>query len=154
MIGIVLALLLGVVAGLRTMTAPAAISWAAWRGGLALDGTWLAVLGYRYTPFVLTALALVEFVTDQLPATPSRTVPVQFGARLASGALCGAAVGLPEGQLAGGLIAGVIGAVIGTLGGAAARGRLAAALGRDRPAAILEDVVAIILAALVVWVLS
>ena len=38
---------------------------------------------------------------------------------------------------------GVVGAVIGTLGGAAARGRLAAAFGSDRPAAFIEDAVAI-----------
>lgn len=154
MTGIGVALLLGVVAGLRTMTAPAAVSWAAWLGFLQLGGTWLAVLDYRFTPFVLTALALAEFVTDFLPSTPSRTVPVQFGARLASGALCGAAIGLSAGQLVAGIVAGVIGAVIGTLGGAAARGRLAAALDRDRPAALLEDAVAIVLAALAVWLLS
>lgn len=151
---IILALLIGLVAGLRTMTAPAAIAWAARLGFLPLGGTGLAVLGYRFTPFLLTALALAEFVTDQLPSTPSRTVPVQCGARLASGALCGAAIGLPAGSLAGGIVAGVVGAVIGTLGGAAARGRLAAAFGRDRPAAFIEDAVAIIGAAAIVGALS
>ena len=32
-------------------------------------------------------LALGELVTDQLPTTPSRTVPVQFGTRIVMGAL-------------------------------------------------------------------
>jgi uncharacterized membrane protein len=42
-----------------------------------------------------------------------------------------------------GLIAGVVGAIVGTLGGRALRGQLAAALGSDRPAALIEDGVAI-----------
>ena len=41
-------------------------------------------------PMFLTALALAEYVADQHPRTPSRKVPMQFGARLVSGALCGA----------------------------------------------------------------
>ena len=77
----VLALLIGVVAGLRTMTAPAVVSWAAYLGRMHLEGTWLAFLGYAWTPYILSALALAELVTDQLPKTPSRKVPMQFGAR-------------------------------------------------------------------------
>jgi uncharacterized membrane protein len=45
-----LALLIGVVAGLRTMTAPAAVSWAAHLGGLPLQGTPLAFMGATVTP--------------------------------------------------------------------------------------------------------
>ena len=71
-----------------------------------------------------------------------------------TGALCGAAVGSASGLLVGGLIAGVIGAVIGTLGGYEARVRLARALGRDTPAALLEDFIAIAGAALIVGVLA
>jgi uncharacterized membrane protein len=138
-----LALLIGVVAGLRAMTAPAAVAWAAYLGRLDLSGTWLAFLGNVWARWVLTALALVELVADQLPSTPSRTVPVQFGARLATGALSGAAVGVAGGNWVGGLVAGVVGAVIGTLGGRAARARLAAAFGSDRPAAFIEDAVAV-----------
>ena len=148
-----LAFAMGVIAGLRTMTAPAAVSWAARSGWLDLSSSSLAFLGYAYTPWVLTALALVELVTDQLPSTPSRTVPVQFGARLVSGALCGAAMGAPSGSLSLGLAAGVAGAVAGTLGGRAARGKLASAFGSDPPAAFLEDAVAIGGAALIVMAL-
>ncbi|HEY1434389.1 MAG TPA: DUF4126 domain-containing protein, partial [Thermoanaerobaculia bacterium] len=43
---LVLAFLIGVVAGLRVMTAPAAVSWAARLGWLHLEGTPLAFLGY------------------------------------------------------------------------------------------------------------
>ena len=93
--------------------------------------------------WILTLLALVELVTDQLPSTPSRTVPVQFGARIIMGALSGAAIGSAGGAMIGGLLAGIFGAVIGTLGGRAVRAQLAAAFGGDRPAALIEDVVAI-----------
>ena len=138
-----LALVMGIVAGLRAMTAPAAVSWAAHAGLLDLGGSWLAFLGYAFTPWVLTVLALGEFVTDQLPSTPSRTVPIQFATRVLTGGLSGAAIGVAGGSLVTGLVAGMIGAVIGTLGGHTVRGRLASAFGSDRPAALLEDAVAI-----------
>ena len=149
-----LALLIGVVAGLRTFTAPTAISWAAWSGRLALEGSWLAVLGYTWTPWIFTLLAIGEFIGDQLPSTPSRTVPMQFGARLLSGAICGAAIGSPHGAMLGGLIAGIAGAIIGTLGGHAFRRRLAAVFKKDWPAAFVEDAIAIGGAWLIVQSLS
>jgi uncharacterized membrane protein len=119
------------------------VSWGARLGRLSLGSTSLAFLGYAYTPWIFSILAIGELITDQLPSTPSRTVPVQFGTRLLVGALCGGAIGASGGSLGAGAVAGVVGAVIGTLGGRAVRGRLAAAFGNDRPAAILEDVVAI-----------
>jgi uncharacterized membrane protein len=138
-----LALLIGIIAGLRAMTAPAAVAWATYLGRLDLSGTWLGLFGNVWVRWILTALALVELVTDQLPSTPSRTVPVQFGARILTGALSGAAVGAVGGSWVGGLLAGAAGAVVGTLGGRAFRARLAAAFGSDRPAAFIEDAVAI-----------
>jgi uncharacterized membrane protein len=148
-----LALLIGVIAGLRTMTAPAAVAWAAYLGRLDLSGTWLAFFGNVWARWILTALALVELVVDQLPSTASRTVPVQFGARITTGALSGAAIGAAGGSWVGGLVAGLVGAVIGTLGGRAFRSRLAAAFGSDRPAAFVEDAVAIGGALLIVMAL-
>ncbi|TPG42536.1 DUF4126 domain-containing protein [Sphingomonas koreensis] len=146
---IFLALAIGIVAGLRSMTAPAAIAWAASRGQLALDGSWLAFLGWRFTPWILSVLAVGELITDQLPATPSRKVPLQFGGRLLTGGISGAGVGYGTGSWILGLILGLIGAVIGTLGGAAVRARLAAAFGGDARAAFTEDAVAIVAAVLV-----
>ena len=146
---LLLAFIIGLVAGLRTMTAPAAIALAVGAGALSLGGSPLAFLGWRWTPWVFCVLAAGELVADQLPSTPSRKVPMQFGARIASGALCGAAIGVAQGALLPGLALGVAGAVAGTLGGAWARGRLAAAFGRDLPAALIEDAVAIGLAATV-----
>ena len=145
-----LALSIGVVAGLRTMTAPAAVSWAAHLGALDLSRSWLAFVGYAWAPLILTVAAIGELVVDQLPSTPSRTVPAQFGARILSGVLTGGAIGVAGGNWVGGAVAGVVGAAIGTLGGRALRARLAAAFGRDRPAAFLEDAVAIGAALLIV----
>jgi uncharacterized membrane protein len=148
-----LALLAGVVAGSRVFTAIAAVSWAARFGYLNRGESWLAFIGYAWTPWIFTLLAIVELVTDQLPSTPSRKVPMQFGARLISGALSGATIGASAGSWIGGLIAGVIGAVIGTFGGAEIRARMAKAFGRDTPAAFIEDAGAIILGLVIIWAL-
>ncbi|MEP6534170.1 MAG: DUF4126 family protein [Bryobacteraceae bacterium] len=139
-----LAFLIGVIAGLRSMTAPAAVSWAARLGWLHLDGTWLAFLGYSATPYIMTLLAVGELIADQLPATPSRKSPPGFIARLCSGALCGAALGATSEALIGGMVAGIAGAVVGTLGGYEFRVRLVKATGgKDLPIALLEDAIAI-----------
>jgi uncharacterized membrane protein len=147
----VLAFLIGVVAGLRSMTAPAAVSWAARLGWLHLDNTGLAFLGYTFTPYVLSALAIGELIADKLPKTPSRKALVGFVGRILTGALCGAALGATSQALVGGLLAGVIGAVAGTLGGYEFRARLVRAIGgNDLPIALLEDAIAICGALLIV----
>jgi uncharacterized membrane protein len=148
---LILAFLIGCVAGLRTMTAPAVVSWAAHLGWLPLDGTGLGFLGAAVTPWLLTAAAIAELVADQLPRTPSRKVPMQFGARIVSGAVCGAAFGIVGGSVIVGIIAGVAGAIAGTMVGSELRSRLARAVGRDLPIALLEDAVAIGAAA---WIIT
>ena len=152
MIVLLLALLIGGVAGLRTFTAPTVVSWAAYLGWLPLAGAPLAFMGSVWAVGILTMLAFVELVIDQLPSAPSRKAPGGFGARIVSGALSGAALGAPPGWLIAGGVAGIVGAVIGTLGGYAAR--LAAAFRRDMPAAFIEDAVAIIVAILIVMVIK
>lgn len=137
------ALLIGIVAGLRAMTAPAVVSWAVHLGWLPVSDGWTAFMGWRFTPWIFTVLAVAELITDTLPTTPSRKLPMPFAARLVSGALCGATVGAAGNMMLAGLLAGIVGAALGTYGGAWARGRLAAAFGRDVPAAFLEDIVAI-----------
>lgn len=147
-----LAFLIGVVAGLRSLTAPAVVSWGARLGWLHLENTWLAFLGAPITPYILSALAIGELITDKLPKTPSRKAPVGFAARVVTGALCGAALGAPSQSLVGGLLAGVAGAVAGTLGGYEARTRLVRAIGgKDFPIALIEDAIAIGGA---VWIVS
>jgi uncharacterized membrane protein len=143
--------LIGLVAGLRAMTAPAIVSWAAARAGIAPVTGWPAFMAYRWTPWVLLAAALGEWVTDQLPTTPSRKVPVQFTARIIMGGLSGATLGATGGSWPAGLALGAAGAVLGTLGGAACRGRMAMSFGSDRPAACLEDAAAVGLGVLAIW---
>jgi uncharacterized membrane protein len=153
-----LALAIGVVAGLRALTAPAAMCWAAYLGWFSLAGTPLDFMGSIWAAAVFTVLALSELVADQLPSTPSRKVLMQFSARLMSGALTGAAVGAAHQMHLHGfvacLVAGLVGAVIGTYGGAAVRAGLAKRFGRDLPAALIEDVVAIGGALLIVCTIS
>lgn len=142
---LLLALLIGVVAGLRAMTAPAAVAWAAALQWINLDNTWVEWLAHPITVTVLTILAVGELVTDRLPKTPSRKTAIQFGTRLVTGAFAGAVIGTAWGYKFGGLGAGMIGAVLGTLGGAEARRRLVAATGgRDLPIALSEDAVAVL----------
>ena len=140
----VLAFLIGVIAGLRALTAPAVVSWAARLGWIHLENTWLAFLGASITPYIASVLAIGEIINDKLPKTPSRKAPASFGARIAMGALCGAALGAGSEAWIGGLVAGVLGAVAGTLGGYEARTRAALAIGKkDLPIALIEDAIAI-----------
>jgi uncharacterized membrane protein len=141
---------LGVVAGLRSMTAPAAVSWAARTGRLRLDDTLLEFVGYAATSCVVGLLAAGELVVDKLPTIPSRKKPLTFCIRLVAGAISGAAAGKSRGSMAGGLAGGLAGAVAGTLGGYECRVRGAKAVGRDLPVALMEDAIAIGVAALVV----
>lgn len=146
------AFLIGVIAGLRSMTAPAAISWAARLGWLRLENTGLAFLGFVATPYILSAFAIGELINDKLPKTPSRKEPMPFIARIATGALSGAALGAASQTLLGGLLAGALGGVAGTLGGYEFRSRLVRAIGgNDLPIALLEDAIAVCGA---VWIAS
>ena len=138
------AFLIGMIAGLRSLTAPAAVSWAARLGWVHLENTWLAFLGAPITPYIVSVLALGELIIDKLPKTRSRKAPASFAARIVTGALCGAALGAASQALLGGLLAGVLGAVTGTLGGYEARIRAGKAVGgRDLPIALVEDAIAI-----------
>ena len=146
---LILAILIGIIAGLRSMTAPAVVSWAARLGWIHLDSTWLAFLGYAWTPWILSIAAVGELVADKLPSTPSRKAPPSFIFRIISGSISGAAIGISRGSLPVGIAGGAIGAVIGTLGGAAARSALARIFRKDLPAALLEDIIAIVGAILI-----
>jgi len=152
--GVVLALAfaLGIVAGLRSMTPPAVVAWAAHFGWIDLDGTPLAFLDSTPARYILLAAMLAELVADKLPFTPDRTGVGPFIGRIVTGGLAGAALaaGL-GGSLAAGAVPAALGAVVGTLGGYRARTGLVRALGvPDFPIALVEDVVAIGIALLVV----
>ena len=71
---LLLSLLIGFFAGLRSLTAPAASAWAVYLRWLNLEGS-LALMGSVAAVAAFTLLALVELVADKLPRTPSRTAP-------------------------------------------------------------------------------
>ncbi|BBX96814.1 glycine zipper 2TM domain-containing protein [Mycobacterium lacus] len=142
---LLLALLIGVIAGLRSLTAPAVLAWGAFLGWINLHGTWASWVGSVITVVILSILAVGELVNDKLPKTPARTAPPVFAARIVLGAFAGAVIGTAWGYRWGGLGAGVIGAVLGTVGGFQARKRLVAVSGgKDLPIALLEDAVAVL----------
>ena len=147
---VISAFVLGVVCGLRSMVGLAAASWAANLQQIPLEGTWLSFLGFRFTPYITSLMAIGEVINDKLPKTPSRLVPSQFGGRVAMGALTGSAIGLSQGHLIIGALSGIIGSVVGTLAGAKARAFVAKLFGRDFPAALLEDILAVALAVVAV----
>jgi uncharacterized membrane protein len=136
---------MGFVAGLRALTPPAAVTWAAHLGWIHLRGTRLAFLGSVTAVALFTIGAAVEFITDQLPSTPARTVPVQLGARIVMGGFCGAALALAASQsVALGIVVAMVGAVAGTYAGYHARRGLVKDLKiPDFIIATLEDVIAV-----------
>lgn len=143
---------IGFVAGLRALTAPAVVSWAAYLGWLNLAGSSLAFMASPITATIFTLLAIVELVGDVLPTTPSRTSAVPLTARVLMGGLSGACLSVSAGQsLAVGAVLGGIGGLVGAFAGYQARTRLVRGLGvQDLFIAIPEDLVAIGLAYLLV----
>ena len=141
---LVLALLIGVVAGLRAMTAPAVVAWGAMLGWIDVADKWSEWMAHPITVTVLTILLVGELITDQLPKTPSRKVPPQFIARLISGGFAGAVIGSAFFHTFSATGAGIVGAVLGTMAGAALRTALADRNhGKDRPGAFIEDFIAV-----------
>jgi uncharacterized membrane protein len=140
-----LAFAIGVIAGLRTLTAPAVVCWAAHLGWINLHGSHLVFLDATVTVVIVTLLAIFELVNDKLPATPKRTTPGPLGARIVMGALCGAALAVGGGQgVPLGAIAGIVGAVVGAFGGYQARHQIVTQLKvKDLGVALVEDLIAI-----------
>jgi uncharacterized membrane protein len=143
--GPLLAFCIGVIAGLRSLTAPAVVAWAAHLGWLNLEGSPLAFMGSTWAVAIFTLLALVELVGDQLPTTPARTEAVPLAARVLLGALSGGCLGVAGGGSLGlGALLGAIGGIAGAHGGYQARVGLVRVLHvRDFVVAVLEDLVAI-----------
>jgi uncharacterized membrane protein len=141
---LLLALLIGAVAGLRSLTAPAVVAWAAVLHWINLNGTWASWLEHPAMVAAISVLAVAELVGDKLPKTPSRTSPPAFGARIVLGAFDGAVIGTAWGYTWTALGAGTIGAVLGALGGYQARARLVTSHGHDLSIALLEDAVAVL----------
>jgi len=142
---LLLALAIGVIAGLRSLTAPAVTSLAAHLGWLPVHGTPFQFMASLVAVAIFSLLALAELVADQLPSTPSRTGPPGLIARILMGGLSAATIAAAGGQNAWiGAALGVLGAVAGAFGGYQVRTGLVRKLRvKDLVIAILEDIVAI-----------
>jgi uncharacterized membrane protein len=125
------AALLGLAAGLRTVTPPAVL-WLERQGGVAA--------------YVLAAAALFEYAMDLNPKAPPRTWPPTLVIRLVSGAFCGWVVAGRGGGLA--IAAALValgGVLVGAYGGLAVRRRAIETVGPIF-AGLIEDLVAIVFA--------
>jgi uncharacterized membrane protein len=142
---LLLALLIGVVSGLRSVTAPAVVAWGAHLNWLNLRNTALSFMASTAAVVIFTLLALFELIADKLPSTPSRTEPVGLIARVLLGGLSGACVALSGAQsMVLGAVLGAVGGVAGAFAGYQARTRLVKALKvPDFVIALLGDAVAI-----------
>jgi len=136
---------LGCVAGLRSLTAPAVVCWAAHLGWLHFAGTKLAFLAHPATLSIFTLLALLELTTDKLPKTPARTAPPGLIARIVFGGFCGVALATSAGgsQIASAIV-GIIGALVGTFGGYHIRHTLVQRAHLPDAVALAEDFIAIV----------
>ncbi|MEP6822687.1 MAG: DUF4126 family protein [Chthoniobacterales bacterium] len=145
---IFLCLGIGFVAGLRSMLAPAVVSWAAYLGWLHLGDSGLRFMASPISVAAFSLLALGELIADKLPFIPKRTEPGPLVVRLVSGGLSGACLGWSANQSwTSGAAAGAIGAIIGAFAGYHLRRRLTLGAGlKDFCVALPEDLLAIALA--------
>jgi uncharacterized membrane protein len=143
-----LAIGIGIIAGLRSLLAPAVVAWAAYFGWLNLHGSLLAFMGSTPAVAIFSLLAIGELVADKLPKTPKRTAPAPLLARILMGGLCGASLFAANGQsLPAGALLGGTGGVIGAFIGYEIRRRVVNNLHmKDLFVAVCEDLVAIALA--------
>jgi uncharacterized membrane protein len=143
---------IGFFAGLRSLTAPAVVAWAAYLGWLGLQPP-LSLIGSLPSVIILTLLAAGELVADKLPGTPKRTAAPGLIARIVTGGLAGACVAVGTAQPAlPGAVLGVAGGLVGAFAGYHLRLRLVNGLGvRDIYLALVEDLVAV---AGCLWIVS
>ena len=144
---------IGIVAGLRSLLAPAVVAWAAHFDWLNLNGSPLVFMGSRTAVAIFSVLAIGELIADKLPKTPKRIALGPLLARILTGGLCGASLCATAGQslLAGAFLGGT-GGVTGAFIGSEIRRRVVNNLHiKDIFVAICEDLVAIALAYFLVW---
>ena len=136
---------IGFVAGLRSLTPPAVVAWAAHLGWLNLNNSALAWMGSIIAVVIFSLLAVFELFVDLQPSTPKRTAVVPLTARILMGGLCGACICAAGHQsLMIGAILGAIGGIIGAFAGYETRRKVVAALNvKDIFIALLEDLVTI-----------
>lgn len=143
---------IGLVTGLRSFTAPAAVCWAAHLGWINLEGSRLSFLGSTVVVWIATVLAMFELYADKQPWVGARTKPGPLIDRLLMGAISGGALGFSNNhEPVAGAIVGAVGALAGAYAGYYGRRRIVSSLKvPDVRIALVEDAVAIIGAFLLV----
>ena len=142
---LVLAFLIGVVCGLRSLTGPALVCWGAHLGWLNLAGSHLAFFANPIVLAMFSLLAVGELVADKFPGIPRRTTVGPLAARVVLGGLCGGVLAVAGGASFGmSCFLGGVGGLIGAFAGFTAR-RVAIYNSRlpDLAVALFEDLVAI-----------
>jgi uncharacterized membrane protein len=136
---------IGMISGLRALTAPAVVCWAAHLGWLNLQNSHLAWMGSIAAVAIFSILALAEIVNDKLPATGSRLAPPSLVIRAVMGGFAGSALGLAAAHsIFPGILLGAVGALAGSFLGYHIRHGIVASLKvPDFPIALVEDAIAI-----------
>lgn len=145
---LVRAALLGFGTGIRSMTPPAAVSWAASSKRMPLPATLpFSLLAQRWITTFLFLAAAGEYFVDKLPFTPPRTARGPLMGRIAVGGLVGASACAAEDEsIAFGIITGGVAAAAGAHVGQGLRSRLTDAGMPAVPVAIMGDLLAVALA--------
>lgn len=97
-------ILIGALAGARSLTPLAAVSDAARRGALPPDSGAPELLGHPLATAGIGALAAGELVGDKMKTAPDRIVPAGLAARLITGAVAGAALAPRDKRVLAGLL--------------------------------------------------
>lgn len=140
-----LAFAIGLIDGLRSMTAPALVAWAARWKWLDLHNSSLSFMASAVAAYIFAAAAIIELIVDKLPNTPSRKAALGLTARIVFGGLSGAAICVAGNQsIVSGALLGIAGGVAGGYVGYEVRTRLVKALSvPDFVIAVLEDAFAV-----------
>jgi uncharacterized membrane protein len=136
---------IGAIAGLRSMTAPAAVSLAINQHRINTPNGRLAFLKSNKAAATFTALAIGELITDKLPNTPNRTSPPALTGRILCGGLAGAALcASRDRSIAAGALLGGVAAIAGAFLGYTIRKQIGRRLhARDTVVAAFEDAIAV-----------
>ncbi len=136
---------IGVIAGLRSLTAPAVVCWAVHLNWLNLQDSKLAFLDTTAALYISSTLALIELFADKQTWVGARTKPGPLIFRIITGGLSGAALAVSAGEsLVWGAILGALGGVAGAFAGYEARHRIVINVKiPDLAVALVEDVIAI-----------
>jgi uncharacterized membrane protein len=114
----VLTIGIGIVAGLRSLTAPAVVAWAAHFSWLKLRDSALGFMSSTAAVAIFSLLAIGELVADKLPMVPKRTAPAPLLMRIITGGLCSACMCTAAGKsLIAGALLDATGSVIGAFAG-------------------------------------